>query len=551
MTVDPTYGRRTGAFWEGRAATWEPTGGNNDMLHRRALAPALSLVLTAGGVALTAAPATAAPAAVVQHDGLGGLTGTLTALVAPLLSGTGAVGSPLSLTLPQWSLPGVTNQVQWLADGVPIPGQTGTTFTPTLDQAGKAIQAKVTGTLLGLLPVEAVSGVVPVPLPGGGGGGGTGGGPENPVLTIVSNPAITGIPGVGSLLQVIDPVWSLPGVAMTYQWFVGGAPVPGATNPTYVPGLSDAGKQVYAVVTGTLAGVPVVNAVTGLLPIPAAEATPLAASSAATVSGTAKVGKTLTVADPTWNEDGVTHKYQWMRDGAPIAGATAKTYLLAPEDLGRSVLVKVTGHKDGFTDSTVDSNAVTPAPGDAPTFTTQPSVSGTYELGRTLTASPGAWGSGTTPTYTYQWKRGASAIPGATAATYVVSVADLGQTLSVTVTATRPAYAPATFTTSALPVAKLPTSTTLSGPKQVKAGAPVRVLLGVVVDGFAPNGLLTVMDGTKELKSTKIASGRKKLKLSALKPGKHVLKAVYAGSAATDASTSRVLKLTVLAPTRK
>lgn len=529
------------------------------MLHRRALAPALSLVLTAGGVALTAAPATAAPRPVVAQQGiLDPILAPLSALVGPLLSGTGAVGSPLGLTLPQWSLPGVTNSIQWLADGVPIPGATGTSFVPTLDQAGKAVQAKVTGTLLGLVPLDTFTGIIPIPLPGGGGtggggtgGGGTGGGTGNPLLTILSNPQLTGIPGVGSLLQVLDPVWSLPGVAMAYQWFADGVPIPGATNPTYVPVLSDAGKELYAVVTGTLAGVPVVNALTGLLRLPAAEATPLAATSAATVSGTAKVGKTVTVADPTWNEDGVTNTYQWMRDGAPITGATAKTYVLAPEDLGRQVLVKVTGRKEGFTDNTVDSQAVTPTQGDAPTFTTQPSVNGAYKLGQTLTAVPGAWGAGATPTYTYQWKRGAAAIPGATSSTYVVSAADLGQTLAVTVTATRPAYAPAVFTTSALPVAKLPSTTTLRGPKKVRAGAPVRLVLGVVVDGFAPDGVLTVTDGSRKLKSTKIASGTKKLKLTKLKPGKHVLTATYAGSDATEASTSRVLKLTVLKPVRK
>ena len=42
-------------------------------LHRCALAPALSLVLAAGGVTLTAAPATAAP--VVAADRTGGAAG--------------------------------------------------------------------------------------------------------------------------------------------------------------------------------------------------------------------------------------------------------------------------------------------------------------------------------------------------------------------------------------------------------------------------------------------------------------------------------------------
>jgi hypothetical protein len=541
------------------------------MLSRRALAPALSLVLTAGGVTLAAAPATAAPAtatpaasavrlsdaAVLGTRQVPLLGNLLEALVGPLLSGLGGVGETLTLTPPQWSLPGVTNSVQWLANGVPIPGATGLSFVPTLEQAGKNLQAKVTGSLLGLLPLETFTNVIPIPLPSGGGGGGEGGGTggggtggggtgENPLLEALSNPALTGIPGVGSLLQVLNPLWSLPGVSTTYQWFVDNVPVPGATGPTFVPGLEDAGKEVYARVTGTLAGVPVVNLLTSRLLVPLAPEQPLAASSAATLAGTAKVGKPLTVQDPTWNEDGVTHTYQWLRDGAPIAGATGKTYTLAPEDLGRQVVVKVTGSKEGWTDSTVDSNAVVPQVGDAPTFTTQPSVSGAYRLGQTLTANPGAWGTGSTPTFTYQWRRGGQPITGATSSTYAVTAADLGSTLSVTVTATRAAYAPATFTTSALPVAKLPSTTTITGKKKVRAGKPVRVVLGVLVDGLAPNGTVTVLDGTRTLKTVPIASGSRTLKVKGLKPGKHKLSAVYSGSDATEQSRSKVLKLRVL-----
>lgn len=521
------------------------------MLSRRALAPALSLVLTAGGVTLAAAPAMAQPrlaAAVVDSRQAAVLD--LVADVLPFITGSGAIGESLSLALPQWSLPGVTNEIQWLANGVPVPGATSGTFVPTLAQAGMPVRAVVTGVLtlplLGELRVPVLSNVLTIPLPGDGGGGGGG---EDPVLSILQAPSLTGIPGVGSLLQVINPVWNQLGVQNTYQWFVDDVPVPGATGQTFTPRLEDAGKQVRAVVTGTLAGLPVVTALTDLIPIPAVAEQPLSPASQPTVTavgGTAKVGRTLSVQDPTWNEEGVTHTYQWMRAGSPIAGATGETYTVLPDDVGRSILVKVTGTKQGWTAGTVDSNAVTPTVGDPISVTVPPAVSGTAALGRTLTATSGTWGAGTLPAFTYQWRRGTTAIAGATAPTYAVTASDLGSTLSVVVTATRAGYQPGSFTTANLPVAKLASATTIKGKKRVRAGKPLRVVLGVLVDGFAPDGTVTVLDGARELKTVPIASGARKLKVKGLKPGRHTLSAVYSGSGATEESRSKVLKVRVL-----
>src|SRR3954470_1748438 len=41
----------------------------------------------------------------------------------------------------------------------------------------------------------------------------------------------------------------------------------------------------------------------------------------------------------------------------------------------------------------------------APTNTAAPSISGTPQVGQTLTANPGSWTSDTTPTFAYQWNR--------------------------------------------------------------------------------------------------------------------------------------------------
>lgn len=80
----------------------------------------------------------------------------------------------------------------------------------------------------------------------------------------------------------------------------------------------------------------------------------------------------------------------------------------------------------------------------APTNATPPTITGTPQTGQTLTASPGAWNSDTTPTFAYQWQRcdaqgnACAAISGATAQTYAVQTADVGSTLRVVVTATNP-----------------------------------------------------------------------------------------------------------------
>ena len=76
-----------------------------------------------------------------------------------------------------------------------------------------------------------------------------------------------------------------------------------------------------------------------------------------------------------------------------------------------------------------------------PTNTTPPAISGTAQVGNTLTANNGAWG-GTSPfQFSYQWSRcdkdgkNCNTISGANDNTYAVQNADIGTTLIITVTA--------------------------------------------------------------------------------------------------------------------
>ena len=77
----------------------------------------------------------------------------------------------------------------------------------------------------------------------------------------------------------------------------------------------------------------------------------------------------------------------------------------------------------------------------APSNASPPTVSGTAQIGQSLTASSGSWNGDTPMTFTYAWERcdtagsNCAAIAGATSNVYSVAAADGGHTLRVAVTA--------------------------------------------------------------------------------------------------------------------
>ena len=153
------------------------------------------------------------------------------------------------------------------------------------------------------------------------------------------------------------------------------------------------------------------------------------------VTGTPTVGSTLACSQGTWFNSPTSYAYQWLRDGANIAGATASTYVVVSGDLGHSISCTVTA-TNAFGSTPATSNAVLIVA--LPANTAAPAASGSLTVGSTLSCTTGTW-TNSPSSYSYQWTRNGVNISGATAATYVTVSADAGTSVGCLVTATNAA----------------------------------------------------------------------------------------------------------------
>ncbi len=65
------------------------------------------------------------------------------------------------------------------------------------------------------------------------------------------------------------------------------------------------------------------------------------------ISGTPKVGKTLTASPGEWDVAGLKFSYQWQANGVDINGAKSASYKVKPKDLGKELTVVVTAKAAG------------------------------------------------------------------------------------------------------------------------------------------------------------------------------------------------------------
>ncbi|MDR6555836.1 hypothetical protein J2809_000167 [Arthrobacter pascens] len=180
----------------------------------------------------------------------------------------------------------------------------------------------------------------------------------------------------------------------------------------------------------------------------AAEETPAAPENIGlpAVEGDPVVGGSLSSTGGQWTGAGWI-KYSWIIDGLPIqttghAIGEADVLQILPAMAGKSIQLTVVASLDAQTPGTeVSALPVTVRPAAFTGVAWSNLVTGRPAVGQELSLSAPQWdNSASHGTLTYQWFRGAVAIPSATASRYTVTAADVGQKLWGKVTLSAPGF---------------------------------------------------------------------------------------------------------------
>ena len=252
----------------------------------------------------------------------------------------------------------------------------------------------------------------------------------------------------------------LTGVSYSYQWIRSDgnadADIEDATGSTYELSDADVGKTIKVKVSFT-DDTGNEETLTSAATAAVASEPNNPATGQPAISGTAQVGETLTastsgIADSD-GLDNVTFAYQWVADDSDIAGATASSHTLTSSEQGQAIRVRVS-----FTDDASNEESLTSEPTEAVEAkpnnpaTGAPAISGTAQVGETLTASASGIADADgmdNATFDYQWIADNSDIQDATDPTYILTDADEGKTVRVRVSFTDDAGNEETLTSAA------------------------------------------------------------------------------------------------------
>jgi hypothetical protein len=272
------------------------------------------------------------------------------ALIAPSLSGTGKVGSKLTLKPGLWTPNYSSRTLVWKRDGRVIAKQTAATYVVKKTDKGHKISVTMTAHLAGHLDGTASTPAVSAKALSG---------TDSTVLSLSTLAKLDGTAGDTTPIGI--PVGTAIGcfkadftgaTTVTSGWLVNGVPYPAQAAMVIADKL--VGKTLTCRTTATNSGGSTISdAVVKVGP-----GAKLAAYVKPRIVGIAKVGKKLSAVVGKWNPGYTKAAFAWLRDGKVIKGATKATYVASKTDKKHKIAVRITVTRTGWGTGTSISTAV-------------------------------------------------------------------------------------------------------------------------------------------------------------------------------------------------
>lgn len=300
-------------------------------------------------------------------------------------------------------------------------------------------------------------------------------------------PIVRGNTVLGQVLEVSDGTWSSPyPITLSYKWITSrtGTFISGQTAPSYTVTSSEVGYAISAQVTASTS-----HGFLGVVSPSRGIVTPVGNTVSPGITGTLRVGGTLSVSTGTWLnlESDSTATYQWQTsaDGAlwnNISGATSSTYVLQLAQVGLYVRAQVFQTKTSYTAVLANSAATAVVPALNLTNTVTPAVTGAWTVGTSISASTGTWS--TSGTFTYQWQISSNGsswedIASATSSSYTLTSTEVSKYVRVQVVNTSSAGAGVAYSVA-----------------RSKVGAPFNTTLPAITGTIKVGSTQTVSTGT-------------------------------------------------------
>ena len=161
-------------------------------------------------------------------------------------------------------------------------------------------------------------------------------------FSIISQPSVSGTLKAGHTITVHQGALAPTPTSVSYQWYVGSTPIPGATSRTLKLKAAWKGKEIRVAIVSSKEGVAPLSTITSVGDLPRS----FAQTKRPAVTGAAKIGRVLTARPGSFSPKPSSVGYRWFVGDKAVSNKARLE--VAHSWVGKKVKVVVTAKRDGF-----------------------------------------------------------------------------------------------------------------------------------------------------------------------------------------------------------